>query len=83
MRLMSLFLSPAEISTLTGRGRAHAQIDSLRKMGIRFVINALGRPVIARAWIEGNKTEESTEPIWSPAIINAKTTATTARSQAR
>lgn len=48
-----MFLTKDEIATLTARKIKSLQIEQLRKMGIPFWVNAVGRPVVARAVIEG------------------------------
>jgi len=71
------FLSPREIEELTGvktgrdkRTREELQIAWLRASGIPFWTNARGRPIIARAAIEGRKMAEvaAAEPKkkWQP-----------------
>lgn len=70
------FLNVDEIAALTGikggRGgqpKHVLQIDQLRTMGIPFWINAAGKPVVARAAIEG-RTVASPPPVaWHPAVI--------------
>ncbi len=70
------FLNADEIAALTGikGGRGgqpkHAlQIDQLRKMGIPFWINAAGKPVVARAAIEGRTIASPPPEAWRPAVI--------------
>ncbi|MDR3158976.1 MAG: DUF4224 domain-containing protein [Zoogloeaceae bacterium] len=65
----SLFLSPADIEVLTGRkSRAH-QIKELRRQGIQFYTNAIGRPVVPVTAITGVKSA-SPEPVkWQPAML--------------
>lgn len=78
------FLSPQEIEELTGvktgktiggkkRTREELQIDWLRASGIPFWSNARGRPIVARAAIEGRKATEvaAAEPRkkWQPAAL--------------
>jgi len=55
-----VFLAPEDIATLTGirvgrhgKTRFELQIAWLRKSGIPFWVNACGRPVVARAAVEG------------------------------
>jgi hypothetical protein len=62
-----MFLTSAEIQTLTGLIRPSAQIRWLRKQGYRFTVNALGDPVIAIA--EANRklvggTRTTSKPNW-------------------
>lgn len=48
-----MFLTDAEIATLTGRKVKAKQIAALRAMGIAFYVNAVGKPIVARSTIEG------------------------------
>ena len=59
------FLSPQEIEELTGvktgrnkRTREQLQIEWLRASGNPFWENARGRPIVARAAIEGRRAAE-------------------------
>ena len=47
-----MFLTDAEVRTLTGYHKPSKQAEQLRAQGIRFVLNRLGRPVVAREWLE-------------------------------
>lgn len=62
-----MFLTPAELQTLTGRQRPSAQVRWLRDHGYRLTVNALGEPVVAiaeanRKLVGGTKTHQ--EPNW-------------------
>lgn len=62
-----MFLTRAEIQTLTGLKRPTAQIRWLRTQGYRFNVNALGDPVIAiaeanRKLVGGSRTNG--KPNW-------------------
>jgi hypothetical protein len=46
-----LFLSPAEVTELTGRLRPHLQAVWLRERGWCFEVSAIGRPVVSRAYV--------------------------------
>jgi len=48
-----MFLSVDELVELTGRRIKGKQIDALRRMGVPFFVNALGKPVVARQSVEG------------------------------
>lgn len=50
-----MFLDAAEIVTLTGCRRPSLQIAWLRSRQIRHFVNAVGHPVIARAWLIGDR----------------------------
>jgi integrase len=52
----SLFLTVEETEILTGRAQTKRQIDALRAMGVPFLVNAVGRPVVTRAAVEGPST---------------------------
>ena len=70
----SMFLSTEEVSELTGirvgrRGKTREilQIEWLRSSGIPFWANARGRPIIARAAIEGRLSrDEIPKKKWQP-----------------
>jgi hypothetical protein len=62
---MSTFLSADDIAVLTGRKVKSKQIETLRKMGIAFWVNACGKPIVTLAAIEGRK--EAPQPKqWTP-----------------
>lgn len=75
---MSLFLTTEEIKELTGirqgkhgKSREALQADALRTMRIPFYINAVGRPIVARAQIEGpSTTKKEAAPVWEPAFAH-------------
>lgn len=65
-----MFLDADELKALTGFAQRARQIAQLRQMGIPFWINAAGRPVVARAAVEGNKAPtaepaKTWEPSWA------------------
>ncbi|MFM0649391.1 DUF4224 domain-containing protein [Paraburkholderia bryophila] len=67
-----MFLSTQELVQLTGRKVKAKQIDALRRMGIAFFVNALGRPVVTRAAVEGKlvvSRERTTQPAWHPRVM--------------
>ena len=59
------FLTSDDIILLTGRKWPSKQIDTLRSMNIPFFVNALGKPVVAVAAIEGSKAP-APKNLWSP-----------------
>ncbi|WP_413213932.1 DUF4224 domain-containing protein [Paraburkholderia kururiensis] len=63
-----MFLSPDELAVLTGRKVKSKQIDSLRRMGIPFFINACGRPIVARATVEG-RSDRRAPSGWNPSVL--------------
>jgi len=68
----SAFLSAEDIAILTGRRHKAPQIEALRAMGVAFWINAQGRPVVARAVVEGRKAPEAPRARWQPKILGAR-----------
>jgi hypothetical protein len=67
------FLTKEEIAELTGRKYVRLQIEALRKMGLPFFINAIGRPVVARSVIEGRREKgEPPKPKWVPNVLKNK-----------
>ena len=78
---MSVFLSQEEVAELTGikRGRDgksafQLQSEHLRKYGIPFFPNAAGRPIVAKAAVEGGVSDHnSSHPkttTWRSAVLN-------------
>lgn len=51
--MSNTFLDREEVKELTGRTKVALQIAQLTTMGIPFFVNAVGRPVVTRAAIEG------------------------------
>ena len=66
-----MFLTPDELRTLTGRARKAQQVQQLRQMGIPFWVNAAGRPVVAKAAIEGRPiaANHETGNTWQPRVL--------------
>lgn len=50
-----MFLTPADLTTLTGYRRPGAQVRWLRSRGIRHYVNGAGHPVVARAWLDADR----------------------------
>lgn len=64
-----LFLSDQELIELTGRHFKSLQIKQLKRMLIPFHINALGKPVVARAIFAGAQNPASVqETRWEPRL---------------
>ena len=63
-----MFLSPDELAILTGFHRKGRQVEQLRRMGIAFYVNGCGRPVVARAAIEGSAARASLRT-WAPLVV--------------
>lgn len=51
-----MFLTPDELVTLTGFRRSGAQARWLRSRGIRHFVNGAGHPVVARAWLDADRS---------------------------
>jgi len=64
----AMFLNPDEVALLTGFHRKGRQVEQLRRMGIAFYVNGCGRPVVARAAIEGSATGTSPRT-WAPSVV--------------
>lgn len=63
----SMFLTPSEVSELTGRKRKSRQIEALRSMGVPFFVNGIGHAVVARSAVEGGKAvAEPPKKDWVP-----------------
>jgi hypothetical protein len=64
------FLDPAEVRELTGRTKHALQAAQLRQQGIPFFTNAVGRPIVPRAAIDGRaKTAKPPEKAWVPDVL--------------
>lgn len=61
---MGMFLTADELAELTGRKIKSKQIEALRRMGLPFHVNAVGKPVVSAAAIEGRKQVEQPKPTW-------------------
>ncbi|WP_322008272.1 DUF4224 domain-containing protein [Paraburkholderia tropica] len=76
-----LFLTDEEVRELTGIGvgrtenvggqlvkrtKLERQVAQLRTMGIPFHVNARGRPIIARAFFTGQRSEAPRREKWHP-----------------
>ncbi|WP_343728487.1 DUF4224 domain-containing protein [Duganella sp.] len=73
--MTTMFLEDDEVAVLTGRKFKSLQVDQLRRMGIPFFVNALGRAVVARAAIEGRgmaaaPAAPAKQP-WVPKVLKA------------
>lgn len=51
--MSNMFLNADELAELTGRKVKSKQIEALRRIGVPFRVNALGKPVVTRVAIEG------------------------------
>ena len=74
-----IFLTPEEIEVLTGYTRKAEQRRELESLGIRFLVNHTGRPVVMRAVLFerfGSGSHHSVMPDLAAleAMTNGKTT---------
>ncbi|PFH08134.1 uncharacterized protein DUF4224 [Collimonas sp. PA-H2] len=69
--MMSTFLDDDEVIKLTGRKMKGQQIDTLRKMGLPFFVNATGHAVVARSAIDGRKESKPQRTSWTSSIVKA------------
>lgn len=63
---MSTFLNYDDVAALTGRKSKSKQIEALRKMGLPFWVNAIGKPVVSTSVVEGTRREISHKRAWTP-----------------
>ena len=59
--MSEMFLTRDEVASLTDYKRYGKQCDVLRQMGIPFITNPTGRPIVIRSVLEGRQ-----EPANSP-----------------
>lgn len=76
--MSALFLTADDVAELTGirqgkagKTREQRQVDTLRKMKIPHYVNAVGRPVVARAVIEGIGPIPEPTVTWEPRLVHA------------
>lgn len=74
---MTTFLTEKDMVELTGirqgkdgRTREQRQVDILRKMKIPHYVNAVGRPIVARAVIEGVAPPPMPTASWEPRLAH-------------
>ncbi|MES2164619.1 MAG: DUF4224 domain-containing protein [Pseudomonadota bacterium] len=68
--MTDVFLTSDDVAMLTGRRVKSKQIATLLKMGVPFWVNAIGKPVVTIAAVEGRK-EPSKQQTWTmPKIQN-------------
>lgn len=63
---MGMFLTADDLAELTGRRMKSKQIEALRRMGLPFHVNAVGKPVVPATAIEGKKPPSAPAPTWQP-----------------
>jgi hypothetical protein len=66
--MSNMFLTQDELVALTGRKIKSKQIEVLRRMGLPFWVNAVGKPVVSVAAIEGRNADipKKSAPTWQP-----------------
>lgn len=74
---MTTFLTAEDMAELTGirqgksgKTREQRQVDTLRKMKIPHYVNAVGRPIVARAVIEGIGPVPAPAMVWEPRLAH-------------
>ncbi len=72
-----LFLQPDELSVLTGKVRANAQILALRRMGIEHRVRPDGKPLVLRSHIDPATGEPRSKPKTQPRYETINATRTT------
>ena len=74
--MTTMFLQEDETAVLTGRKQKNLQVEQLRRMGIPFFVNALGRAVVARAAVEGRSVPPAPVTLakqpWVPQVLKVK-----------
>ena len=70
-----MFLEQREVDKLTGiasgrngKTKHERQIEWLRGMGFPVIENARGRPILARAYVDGSNKHQAPKPSWSPSL---------------
>lgn len=61
-----MFLSPSEVHELTGRAKPGAQRRELTRMGIKFLVNCVGRPIVCRSEVESKASSRGGERKTTP-----------------
>ena len=61
IKMSEMFLTRDEVASLTAYKRYGKQCDVLRQMGIPFITNPTGRPIVVRAVLEG-RPEQTASP---------------------
>nr|WP_198984131.1 DUF4224 domain-containing protein [Herbaspirillum sp. ASV7] len=80
--MSDIFLDDASLDRLTGirRGSTRAGVKQtkhemqaafLREIGIPFISNARGRPVVLLSAVESRRMTEAPKKGWKPAVIGA------------
>lgn len=60
--MSNMFLTQEELVEFTGRKNKSKQIEVLRRMGLPFWVNAVGKPVVSVAAIVGRKADILKKP---------------------
>ncbi|WP_373318463.1 DUF4224 domain-containing protein [Alteromonas salexigens] len=56
---MSFVLTSEELVEITGRKQRGKQIEQLIRMKIPYELNAIGKPIVVRQWIESRYYSQS------------------------
>jgi len=66
--MSNMFLTQDDLVELTGRRIKSKQIEALRRMGLPFWVNAVGKPVVSVATIEGPRSDApvALKKTWEP-----------------
>jgi hypothetical protein len=73
--MSATFLNDDEIAELTGRKIKSKQIEALRKMGLPFFVNAIGRAVVTRSVIDkgaNTPAAPAEKKRWVPNVLRGK-----------
>lgn len=65
---MTSFLNSDDVIALTGRKAKSKQIEALRKMGLPFWVNAVGKPVVTISAVEGSRRDVGIKRSWAPPV---------------
>ena len=61
---MSIFLDDKDLFKLTKKKRKSCQVVALRSMGIPFIVNPEGEPIVTKRAIEGGDPVEHKQETW-------------------
>lgn len=56
---MNFVLSSEELVEITGRKQRRKQVEQLVRMRIPYELNAIGKPIVLRQWIEARFSSQS------------------------
>lgn len=67
---MSLFIETKDLRKLTGFAHHKKQIEQLHLLGIPFIVNGRGQPVVAITVINGKNERHSQTQKWSSSVLS-------------